>query len=53
VHTQQGRELHNINITHKNTSLCTMNHIMELLKFTYLNVQHMAKQNPGQAACSV
>jgi len=40
VHTQQGIELHSINITYKNTSLCTMNHLMELLKFTYMNLQH-------------
>lgn len=32
VLTQHGRQLHNINITHKNTSLCTMNHFMELVK---------------------
>ena len=51
VHIQQGRELHNINITHKNASLCTMNHFMELLKFTYMNVQHRTKQNPGNTGC--
>jgi len=41
VLTQQGTELHNINITHKNTSLCTMDHFKESVK---IHIHECTKQ---------
>jgi len=51
VLTQQGRELHNIILHTKTNHSARWITLWNLLKFTYMNVQHRAKQNPGNIGC--